>query len=145
MVTFFKGVVLALFASFTYAVYIVANGRIDKGVRWQSKSMFIMIGSALTIFIVNNKTIISQNHFGGQFFLWAMFLAIIGTAIPTALFAVGIPKIGVGISSILMSVELPVAVLCASLVLKENINFLQIAGIVVMLTAISAMNYLKKS
>ncbi len=138
-----KGILLALFSSLTYAVYIVANGRTGKGVRWQSKSTVIMVGSAITIFLINSRTIVSENHFGGEFLLWAVFLAVIGTTIPTALFAAGIPKIGAGISSILMTVELPVAVLCASVVLGEHISPLQTAGIVVMLAAISAMNYYK--
>lgn len=140
-----KGILLALSASLTYAVYIVANGRIGKSVRWQSKSTFIMIGSALTIFIVNSRTIIADNHFDENFILWAIFLAVIGTTIPTALFAAGIPKVGVGISSILMTIELPVAILCAIMVLNEHISPVQIAGIIVMLTAISTMNYYKSS
>lgn len=41
-----KGILLALIASLTYASYIVANGRVGKGVRWQSKSTFIMIRSS---------------------------------------------------------------------------------------------------
>jgi len=138
-----KGILLALCASLTYAAYIVANGRVGKGVRWQSKSTMIMVGSALTIFIINSRTIIVDNHFGSEFLLWALFLAVIGTTIPTALFAAGIPKIGAGISSILMTIELPVAVLCASIVLKEQISPMQIAGIIIMLAAISAMNYYK--
>jgi len=138
-----KGILLTLFASLTYAVYIVANGRVGKGVRWQSKSTLIMVGSALTIFLINGRTIITENHFGGEFLLWVLFLATVGTTIPTALFAAGIPKIGATISSILMTVELPVAVICAGIVLNENVSPLQIAGIVIMLVAISAMNYYK--
>jgi drug/metabolite transporter (DMT)-like permease len=42
-----------------------------------------------------------------------------------------------------MTVELPVAVLCANVILDERINPLQIAGVIIMLTAISAMNYYK--
>lgn len=106
------------------------------------KSTFIMIGSALTIFIVNSQTIITDN-LSDEALCLALFLAIIGTTIPTALFAAGIPKIGVGISSILMTIELPVAVICAVVVLNEHISPVQIAGIVVMLTAISTMNYYK--
>lgn len=139
-----KGIVLALFASLTYAVYIVANGRVGKDVHWQPKSTLIMIGSLFTIFIINSQTIIADNHFNGEFLLWAIFLAIIGTTIPTALFAASIPKIGADISSILMTVELPVAVLCANIILNEHISSLQIAGIVVMLGAISTMNYHKQ-
>ena len=138
-----KGIMLALFSSLTYAVYIIANGRVSKGVRWQAKSMSIMIGSSLAIFIINSQTIIMDNHFGGNFLLWAVCLAITGTTIPTALFAVSISKIGAGISSILMTIELPVAILCASIILNEHISPLQIAGIIIMLAAISAMNYYK--
>jgi len=138
-----KGILLALFASLTYAVYIVANGRVGKGVRWQSKSTLIMVGSALTIFLINGRTIITDNHFGGEFLLWALFLAVVGTTIPTALFAAGIPKVGATISSILMTVELPVAVICAGIVLHESVSPLQMAGIIIMLVAISAMNYYK--
>jgi len=138
-----KGVLLALFASLTYAVYIVANGRIGKGVRWQAKSTSIMVGSSLTIFMVNSQTIIANNHFGGEFLLWAIFLAVVGTTVPTALFAAGIPKVGASVSSILMTVELPVAVICASVILNEHIGPLQIAGIIIMLAAIAAMNHHK--
>lgn len=138
-----KGVVLALLSSLTYASYIVANGSVGNGGRWQSKSTFIMIGSACTIFLINSKTIITGNHFDSDFLLWAIFFAVVGTTIPTALFAVGIPKIGAGVSAILMTVELPVAVLCAGLVLHERVSLLQVTGIIIMLAAISTMNYYK--
>jgi drug/metabolite transporter (DMT)-like permease len=138
-----KGILLALSSSLTYAIYIVANGRIGKGVRWQSKSMAIMAGSSLTIFMINSETIVTANYFCGEFALWALFLAIIGTTIPTALFAAGISKIGAGISAILMTIELPIAIICARIVLGEHITPLQIAGIIVMIAAISAMNHYK--
>lgn len=138
-----KGFLLALSASLTYAVYIIANGRIGKGVRWQAKSMVIMVGSSLCIFFINSGTILSSDYMGNKFFYWIIFLAVVGTTIPTALFAAGISKIGAGISSILMTVELPVAILCAKIVLKEQITPIQIAGIIIMLISICAMNYYK--
>jgi len=138
-----KGMVLALLSSLTYAAYIVANGRIGGGGRWQSKSTFIMMGSACTIFLINSKTIMTGNHFDSDFLLWAMFFAVVGTTIPTALFAASIPKVGAGVSAILMTVELPVAILCAGLVLHERVSPLQVAGIIIMLAAISTMHYYK--
>lgn len=138
-----KGMVLALLSSLTYASYIVANGRIDNGGRWQSKSTLIMMGSACTIFLINCKTILVANHFDSAFLPWAVFFAVVGTTIPTALFAASIPKIGAGVSSILMTVELPVAIICASLVLNESIGTLQVVGIIIMLAAIATMNYYK--
>lgn len=137
------GIALALGASVTYAVYIVANGRCGRNVRWQSKSMAIMGGSALTILAVNGGSQLNPDYINADFLMWGLFLAVIGTTIPTALFAAGIPKVGAGLSAILMTVELPVAVICAHLVLGEKLSAVQICGVVVMLSAISSMNYYK--
>jgi drug/metabolite transporter (DMT)-like permease len=139
----FRGTLLAFSSALTYAVYIVANGRIGKEVRWQAKSTIIMVGSSLCIFTINTGVITAGNYLCGEFMLWVLFLAVVGTTIPTALFAAGISKIGAGISSILMSVELPVAILCARIVLHEHISIWQTAGIIIMLASISAMNYYK--
>ncbi|BAV05467.1 permease of the drug/metabolite transporter (DMT) superfamily [Filimonas lacunae] len=138
-----KGIVLALATSFTYALYIVANSRMGKEVKWQMKSTVIMLGSSSLIFLVNLRTIVAGNYLNQEFLLWAIFLAVAGTTIPTALFSVGIPKIGAGTSAILMTVEFPVAVLCAYVVLGEALNIVQIIGIAIMLVAITAMNYVK--
>lgn len=138
-----KGVLLVLASSLTYALYIVANSRVGATVSWQPKSTLIMMGSASMIFAVNAPTIIHTDFMSVEFLLIALFMAIIGSTIPTALFASGIPKVGAGISSILMTVELPVAVLFASIILHEQITWIQMLGIIIMLVAISAMNYYK--
>ncbi len=139
----YHGVALALCSSLTYAVYVVANGRVGTEVRWQSKSMAIMVGSSACIFSINSGVIVGGGYMCGEFMLWAVFLAVVGTTIPTALFSAGISKIGAGISSILMTVELPVAILCARVVLHEHISALQGVGILVMLASIATMNYYK--
>lgn len=137
------GVCLALTSSLTYAVYIIANGRYGAGYGWQFKSMSIMLGSSMTIFIINAGTIVASPNMDLQFFGWVLVLALAGTTIPTALFAAGIPKVGAGLSSILMTVELPVAVLCAHIVLNEQLDWSQGCGVLLMLLSISALNYYK--
>ena len=107
--------------------------------------MAIMVGSSSCIFAINSGVILNSGYLCGEFMLWTVFLAVVGTTIPTALFAAGISKIGAGISSILMTVELPVAILCVRIVLKEYISLLQATGILVMLASIAAMNYYKVS
>lgn len=136
-----EGVALALISSATYAAYIVANGSMGKGMHWHIKSCLIMATSAATIFLVNCKTIALGSHYGVEFLPWALFTAVLGTTVPTALFAAAIPRIDAGISSILMTVELPVAVICAHLVLGEHVGALQAAGVAIMLVSISFMNY----
>jgi drug/metabolite transporter (DMT)-like permease len=105
--------------------------------------MMIMAGSSLCILSINASAVMSFHYFDHEFMLWTIFLAVIGTTIPTALFAAGISKIGAGISSILMTVELPVAILCARVVLGEHISAIQMAGVIIMLSSICAMNYYK--
>ncbi|WP_128331287.1 DMT family transporter [Apibacter sp. HY039] len=137
------GIILVLISSFTYAVYIVANSRAGVNVNWLPKSTLLMVGSAITIFLINARQICVETHWSSELLLIALFLAVIGTTLPTAFFAAGIPKIGAGISAVLMTVELPVAVICSSLLLKEPISFLQIIGILIMLGSIAFMNYFK--
>lgn len=134
---------LALLSSLTYAVYIIANGRCGHGVRWEAKSMLIMLGSSLTILAINGPGILSTSYLDLHFAGWVIFLALGGTAIPTALFAAGIPKVGAPFSAILMTVEMPTAVLCAHFLLHEHLTLLQIIGVIVLLSAVAAMNYFK--
>lgn len=138
-----KGIGYVLLASVVYAIYIVANSRIGENVNWQNKSAWIMTGSTLSIFIVNFQSIILDNHFGIDLLKWGIFLAVFGTILPPILFAIGIPKIGATTSSLLMTVELPLAVLSAHLLLNENLDTIQIIGIMIMLTAIITMNLIK--
>lgn len=138
-----RGIMFALGAALSYAAYITANGHIAQTFCWRTKSALIMTASAAAIFAVNAGEITANSHFGGGFVLWSLAFAIFGTTIPTALFAAGIPKIGAGVSSILMAVELPVAVVCAHFVLGERIDAAQTLGVLVMLCAIAAMNHLR--
>lgn len=138
-----KGVLLVLASSLVYAIYIVANSRVGKIIPWQNKSAIIMTGSAIAIFLINLQPIITESHIGFGLLKWALFLAFFGTIIPPVLFAIAIPKIGSAKSAILMTIELPVAVLCAYLVLKESLRFTQILGIIIMIIAIVSMSIYK--
>jgi len=139
-----KGVALASLSSLLYAVYIVANSKVGKGLPTFYKSAVIMTGSALGIFVFNLGDLLYSNYFDSRLFKWTAFLALFGTIIPPILFAKGIPKIGVGLSTILMTAELPVAVISAYVFLHEDISFLQWFGVAWMLLAIIWMNLLNR-
>lgn len=138
-----KGVLFALSSSLTYTVYIIANSRVSKSVRWQTKSMVIMMGSSLCLFSINSEIILSSDYLNDKFFCWAIFLAVVGTTVPTALFGLRLQRLVSVSVLLLMTVELPVAIICARIVLKEQIGSLQIVGIVIMLASICIMNYYK--
>ena len=137
------GVFLVLMASVTYASYIVANSRVGKNIPYLPKSALTMIGSALAILAVNAPTLAFENHAGIGLLKWALFLALFGTVIPPVLFAKGIPDVGAGLSGILMTVELPVALLTAHFLLNESLDGSQLLGIVIMLGSLVAMNVYK--
>lgn len=131
-----KGSLLALASAFLYAVYVVANSRYGHALPAPQKSALIMTGSALGIVLVNIPSLATSTHLHAGLVKWALFLAVFGTIIPPVLFAKGIPRIGAGLSAIIMTAELPVAMLSARLVLRERIGPVQWTGMVIMLLAI---------
>jgi drug/metabolite transporter (DMT)-like permease len=131
-----KGTLYALSSAFLYAIYVVANSRIGIMIPALEKSAIIMTGSTIGIAVVNFHQLTVGHHFDIGLIKWTLFLALFGTIIPPVLFAQGIPRIGAGVSAIVMTAELPVAVICSSIVLEEKIAPLQWVGIIIMLLAI---------
>ncbi len=99
-----------------------------------------MIGYILGILLVDGRTLITHNHFNAGIWKWIAFFGLFGTIIPQVFFAKGIPRAGASLSAIIMTVELPVAVIAAHVVLGEPVSVLQWIGIIVMLSAM-ALNH----
>ena len=136
----FKGICIAFASALLYAVYIVANSRAGKAVSSMRRSAIMVTGAAAGIFLVNCYQLSAGIPLSFSFFKWTCLLALFGTIIPPLLFAKGIPKIGASVSSVLMVAEMPVAIICSSLLLKEPIHCIQWVGIVIMLCAIIYLN-----
>jgi drug/metabolite transporter (DMT)-like permease len=71
---------------------------------------------------------------------YGLFLALFGTIIPPILLNAGFPKTGLGLGSIVASLELPVSVFMAFLILNEKVVFWQWSGIALIILAIVIMN-----
>jgi drug/metabolite transporter (DMT)-like permease len=132
-----KGVLLAMGSATVYGIYVVASGRIGNDLPALKKSALIMTGSTAAIFLVAMPGFLFSPQIIGGLAKWTVFLALFGTIIPPLLFSAGIPKIGVILSALLMTAELPVAVITARLVLHEHISLLQWAGVLLMLLAMA--------
>jgi drug/metabolite transporter (DMT)-like permease len=135
-----QGVLYALASALLYAIFIVANSRVKNQVSFLRKSAIIMTGYTLGVFIVNARALLTNNHFDYGLLKWILFFGMFGTMIPQLLFAKGIPQVGAGISAIIMTVELPVAVITAHALLNEPISAVQWLGISLMLIAMGLMN-----
>lgn len=136
---FRTGIVLGLLSALLYAVFIVANSRTAKDVPPVRKSAVMMTGAAIAIAIVNAKTMAFNPSPGNGILKWTAFLSLFGTIIPPLLFAKGIPKIGATMSALVMSAELPVAILCSGILLQEEVSLLQWCGVALMLLAMALL------
>lgn len=137
------GIALASAAAFLYTIYILFTSKLGNGTPMLEKSALMTTGSALMILIVNFPSIATSVHLDFGLLKWGTFLAVFGTVIPPICFTTGMPKIGPGPSAILLTLELPAVVLCAYLILGEEVTFLQIMGIAIMIGAIIYLNLSK--
>jgi len=140
----FKGIRIAFASAVLYALYIVANSKVGKEIPSIKRSAVTVTGAAVSILVINCHQLAGGLPLTIAFFKWTGLLALFGTIIPPVLFAKGIPKIGASVSSVLMVAEMPVAIICASLLLKEHIHSIQWVGILLMLCAIMYLNWQKK-
>jgi len=79
------------------------------------------------------------------FWTYGFILALFGTIIPPILFNLGFPNAGLGLGSIISSLELPVSVTMAFMLLNEEVILIQWLGIALILFAIVLMNLPSKN
>ncbi len=136
-----KGVLFGLLAAFSYAMFLLTSGRVGNEYTDTKKSALIMTGSMITTWIIFPPTfLISGVLFSGGLLKWGVVLALLGAVIPPLFFAIGIPKVGVSMGSILSAAELPVAVLSSYFILQEEVKALQWFGVLLILSAILITN-----
>ncbi|GAB3368199.1 DMT family transporter [Arachidicoccus ginsenosidivorans] len=133
-----------LMAGFFYAVFVLASGYVGNALPAIVKSSWIILGVVLIIMavfppfakireLIDTRTL---SIYLMDLLPIGLLLAFFGMVLPPLLFAYAIPKVGVALSSILGSVELPTAALCAYLILNEPISVWQLLGILIILCAI---------
>jgi len=139
-----SGVLYGLLAATFYSIFLIVMSRFGNGYPPVQKSAFMLTGSCLLIFIVFPPAFFFNGILARGLWQWGLLLSVFGTVIPPLFFAVGIPKIGVTISSIISAAELPVAVAMSYLILGENVSGLQWIGIVIILSAIVVSNVFRE-
>jgi drug/metabolite transporter (DMT)-like permease len=99
----------------------------------------MLLGGSVIVFIFSAFTEVGALNFD-IFKNYGLFLALFGTIIPPILLNAGFPKIGLGLGSIVASLELPVSVLMAFLILNEKVVIWQWFGILLIIFAVVIMN-----
>lgn len=135
-----KGFVLGLLSAASFTTTMFTANHIATDVTTSIRSFYMLLGGAMVVFIFAFYT--QDTAFNFLIFLkWGVLVSLFGTIIPPLLFNTGFPLTGIGLGSIVASLELPVSVLMAYFLLHENVTFLQWIGIIMIIFAIIIMNF----
>ncbi|WP_419954034.1 EamA family transporter [Neobacillus niacini] len=139
-----KGFLFGILSAFTYAGFIFLSGKVAVNVDPLTRTSLMAIGSTILVLALFMRDIPSILPLEANLLTTALGVSLFGAVLPPLFFAVGAPLVSGGIANILTSIELPVAILSASLILSEEITPLQWLGITIILAAI-ALNELGSS
>ncbi|NDI97538.1 EamA family transporter [Flavobacterium sp. LaA7.5] len=134
-----RGIGWGLLAAASFTTTMFTSNRIAIHLSSTQRSLFMLLGGAVIVFsfAAYNWT----GTFNTAIFLkWGIVLSLFGTIIPPILMNAGFPHTGLGLGSIVSSLELPVSVMMAYIILNENVTALQWIGIVLIIAAIIVMN-----
>lgn len=134
-----RGLAFGILAAASFTTTMFTANKIAVGVNNAKRSLYMLLGGAIIIAIF---TLISQQTpFNYEIFSkWGILVALFGTIIPPILMNAGFPITGIGLGSIVSSLELPVSVSMAFFILNEQVILSQWFGIVLIIAAIVIMN-----
>lgn len=134
-----KGCALGLLAAASFTTTMFTANKIALEISAAQRSLFMLFGGGIIVFGFAFFTQIAPFNLE-IFFKWGIVLALFGTIIPPVLLNAGFPMTGIGLGSIVSSLELPVSVCMAYVVLNERVVPLQWLGIACIIFAIVIMN-----
>ncbi|MCL9806214.1 DMT family transporter [Flavobacterium amniphilum] len=134
-----RGVMWGLLAASSFTTTMFTANRIALGISSAQRSLYMLLGGAVIVFGFSIATQVTP--FNMEIFSkWGIILALFGTIIPPILMNAGFPYTGIGLGSIVSSLELPVSVMMAFMILNETVIFSQWVGIFLIILAIIIMN-----
>ena len=156
-----RGVFWGFLAAISFTMTMFTSNTLSTHIPVLRKSLIMLSGGAVIVFIYLFFAQIGPLYFDGLksfylnftdntnhikpfdysiFYTYGFILAVFGTIIPPTLFNLGFPKTGLGLGSIISSLELPVSVTMAYLLLSEQVILIHWLGIILILLAIVLMN-----
>ena len=156
------GIFWGLMAAVSYTITMFTSNRIANYLSPPKKSLIMLLGGSVLIglflflsqigpvhfeffkemylSVANNPSSIRPFDFS-IFYTYGLVLGLFGTILPPILLNKGFPNAGLGLGSIVSSMELPVSVTLAYFLLHEEVFIIQWLGIILILLAIVLMNF----
>ncbi|QGQ97614.1 EamA family transporter [Paenibacillus psychroresistens] len=138
------GITLGLLAAVTYALFIWFTGKTAKQVAPITRSAIMLSGSFIIVMLVFPPHFLINGSLHEALLPWALLLALFGAVIPPLFYAIGVPRIGGGLATILSAAELPAAVIMSYVVLNESVNWLQWLGVGITMLGIALPELMKR-
>ncbi len=134
-----KGIFWGILAATSFTTTMFTANKVALKISSAQRSLYMLLGGAVIVFGFSLYT--QTMPFNLEIFAkWGIVLALFGTIIPPMLLNAGFPHTGIGLGSIVASLELPVSVVMAFFLLNENVVLVQWIGIVLIIFAIIVMN-----
>lgn len=133
-----KGAFFGILAAFSYAIFLFFTEETSHISTPAVRSAIISTSIMIAAFIVKSPfEVFSKIEVSFSTFIFlGLIVTLIGQVIPMIAFNIGVPKVGSQLAGIISSFELPAAILFASVLLKENIEWTQWIGIIFITIAI---------
>ncbi|UJF36207.1 DMT family transporter [Paenibacillus hexagrammi] len=130
-----RGILFGILSALTYSLFLFFTGQVKSTLPPLMKSAVMVTAAIPVLFCIYPPTVFFQPD-GGKLLLWGLLLGLLGQVVPTIAFNIGIPRIGSSLSAMLGSIELPVAVIAAYLIIGEPVTGLQWLGMGLILVGI---------
>lgn len=152
-----RGIVLGLITAMSFSWTLYSTSSVAKHLNPIMRSKFMLYGGCIIValfailtqfgphymglHLVGEDFIFNKSFDASIFLNYGLFVAIFGTVIPPIMLNKGFPICGVGLGSILSSIELPVAMTVAYIFLSEVVTGLQWVGVITIIMAIVLLNF----
>lgn len=139
-----KGLLFGLAGAVSYALVLYWSGRLDPALSPWVRTWWSSVFGALTLIMLmpQGQSLTSLIHL--PVILWGTAAGLLSQLIPLLLTYLSAPRLGAGLTAILASVELPVAVLASALWIHEPVAAKQWLGVLIILLGIFLATLTKK-
>lgn len=130
------GLLFGFLSSITYSAFLYWNEKVESKAPAIINSFILTTAAMITIFFVFPPRFLWNQTLGNGLWVWALIIGGLGQVIPPIMFNRGIPIVGGSLAGILASIELPVAVIAAALLLGEYVTPMRWLGVALILIGI---------
>lgn len=128
----FQGWLWGLAAALCYSLFLYVNGKATTNMSTSNRLVWVSFFAFMMSVVFQSPEVIwNGTLFNEGLWIYGLLLGLFGLIIPVLLFTIAVPKVGLGMSSLLSAIELPIAVMVSVILLSETVSSLQMVGIII--------------